>query len=52
VVILNKGDIDTGPDLGKEVVQRIVDAKKRSIRKVLITSLIPKTKVMMAFGHA
>ena len=50
VIILNKGEIDKGLDLGKEVAQFIVEAKKRSIRKVLITSLIPGPKVMMAFS--
>jgi probable selenium-dependent hydroxylase accessory protein YqeC len=48
-VILNKGEIDKGLDLGKEVSQFIVDAKKQSIRKVLITSLVPGPKVMMVF---
>jgi len=50
VVILNKGEIVGGLDQGKEVAQFIADAKKQSIRKVLITSLIPRTEVMMAFG--
>jgi len=52
VVILNKGEIDKGLELGKEVAQLIVGAKKQSIIKVLITSLIPSPKVIMAFGLA
>jgi probable selenium-dependent hydroxylase accessory protein YqeC len=50
VVILNKGEIDKGLDLGEEVAQFIADAKKQSIKKVLITSLIPRTEVMTAFS--
>lgn len=50
VVILNKGEIDEGLDLGKEVAQRIVAAKKQPIVKVLITSLIPSPKVLMALS--
>jgi len=50
MVILNKGEIAGGIDLGKEVVRHIVNANKHSILKVLITSLIPSAKVMMAFS--
>jgi len=52
VVILNKGEIERGLDRGKEVAQLIVDAKKQPIMKVLITSLVPRPRVMMAFSLA
>ena len=49
VVILNKGELERGLDVGKEVARFIVEAKKESIVKVLITSLIPNPEVIMAF---
>jgi probable selenium-dependent hydroxylase accessory protein YqeC len=51
-VILNKSDIDKGLELGKEVAQHILDAEEKSIVKILITSLIPRAEVMMAFSPA
>ena len=46
VVILNKGEIEKGLDVGAEVARFIVKGKKESIVKVLIISLIPRPKVI------
>jgi len=50
VLILNKGEIAKSLKFGKEVARLIMNAKDRSIMKVLITSLIPVPKVIMAFN--
>jgi probable selenium-dependent hydroxylase accessory protein YqeC len=46
-LILNKGDIEGGLEVGKEIAMLIAKAKNKSIVKVLITSLIPTLRVMM-----
>lgn len=50
VLILNKGEFERSFDVGMEVARFIVKAKKKSIVKVLITSLIPMPQVLMVFN--
>ena len=49
-LILNKGDLERCLDAGMEVARFILKARKKSIVKVLITSLIPTPRVIMALN--
>ena len=46
VVILNKGEILNGLDIGKKIANSIMKERKKAIFKVLITSFIPFPKVL------
>jgi len=50
LLILNKGEIEGGLEVGIELAQFILKAKDKSIAKVLITSLIPIPQVLMVFS--
>jgi len=50
VLFLNKGEITKSLEFGKEVARLIMKVKNRSIMKILITTLIPVPKVIMAFN--
>jgi len=49
-VILNKGEISSGLDIGKKIASSIMKEKKKAIVKVLITSFIPFPKVLAIFN--
>ncbi|HPD60582.1 MAG TPA: selenium cofactor biosynthesis protein YqeC [Thermodesulfobacteriota bacterium] len=49
-VILNKGEISNGLDIGKNLASLIMKEKKKAIVKVLITSLAPLPKVLAIFN--
>ena len=49
-VILNKGEIVNGLDIGKNLAGFIMKEKKKAIVKVLITSLVPLPKVLAIFN--
>ena len=46
VLILNKGEIEKGLELGTEVDRIIKESKSAGIEKILVTSLIPKPEIM------
>ena len=50
IIILNQGEIAKGLDAGRELAQFIMQTQNNAIAKVLITSLIPVSQVMMVFG--
>jgi probable selenium-dependent hydroxylase accessory protein YqeC len=50
VLILNKGEFDGCLNAGMEIAQSIMKARKKSIAKVLITSLTPTPRVMMVLN--
>jgi probable selenium-dependent hydroxylase accessory protein YqeC len=49
-VILNKGEIANGLDMGKKIANFIMKEKNKAIVKVLITSFIPFPKVLASFN--
>ena len=49
-VILNKGEISNGLDIGKKIASSVMKEKKKAIVKVLITSFIPFPKVLAIFN--
>jgi len=48
--ILNKGEIEGGLDVGTKLALLILEARRISIVKILITSLKPTPKVLMVFN--
>lgn len=50
VLILNKGECERYLNAGMEIAQFIMKARKKSIVKVLITSLVPTPRVIMALN--